>query len=48
MRGLGGESGPALLITGGPDVENGAILVIVGGPVRDSRVGLVVNAHISA
>jgi hypothetical protein len=47
MRGLRG-SRPALRITGGPDVENRRVLVIVGGPARDSRVSLVVNAHISA
>jgi hypothetical protein len=48
VRGLSGESRPALLITSSPDVEGRAILAIVGGPARDSRVGLVVNAHISA
>jgi hypothetical protein len=47
MRGRGG-SRPGPPITGGPDVKNRPVLAIVGGLLRDSRVRLVVNAHISA
>jgi hypothetical protein len=48
VGGLRGESRAGFSIAGGPDVKNRAVLVIVGGWVRDCRVGLVVNSHISA
>jgi len=48
VRGLDGDSRAVLMITSGPDIEGRAVLVIVRGWVRGCRVGLVVNAHISA
>jgi hypothetical protein len=47
VRGLDGDRA-VLMITSGPDIEGRAVLVIARGRVRRRRVGLVVNAHISA